>query len=233
MSYIPYSVKEIETSIDRIANKLIYCNHLCKGEEIVCNLNTGQIPRCLFFEHVNKNHNTFGTIVVGLNPGTPSSNEKNDYKHWYSNGQLNYKNMLNRFLNSGYPEGFYYGPIRKILNALDLEGPILWTEIAHCESKINEKGKKLPLKRRITSICSRNFLSKEIKAVPNDWLIIGVGKDAYELLLPMSPEHRLLGISHPNFWRKNQKLHNEIAMNSSLSIYELNNMKKGDYVFWQ
>jgi hypothetical protein len=232
MDIIPYNVKDIESKIEIIANQLIYCNHLCNAAEIVCGLENGHIPRCLFFEHAGRNSHNIGTIVVGLNPGTAGLKEKEEYISWLEKGQLEYKNIVNRFLNSGYPEGFYYGPVRKILNALNLDGPILWTEVAHCESKLNDKGKKLPLKRLTTSICSRNYLSKEIKSVPNDWIVIGVGKIAYELLLPMFPEHRLVGISHPSFFRKNSKLHKEISSNSSKFIYKLNNLNKGEHLFW-
>lgn len=80
-----------------------------------------------------------------------------------------------------------------LLSSCKFNGPILWTEIAHCETKLGKTRPVTP-KRVATSICSRLYLAKEIKTVPNDWLIIAVEVNAYEILLPMCPDNTLVGI---------------------------------------
>ncbi|GMA64212.1 hypothetical protein NZD89_02505 [Alicyclobacillus fastidiosus] len=230
---IQYSVSQIEEEIERIANEMIYCNHQCSGEDIVCNLSTGQIPRCLYFEHENRNSNSPGIVVIGMNPGWSDVDEQDDYKKWLSQKALSYKNLLNRFESEGFGEvGKFYPPIRTILKHLQLDGPILWTEVAKCESQKRDEKTKVPLKRRTTSICSRLYLSREIQVIPEDWLFLAVGLDAYETVLPLSPRNPLIGCYHPNHRKKGQKLQTKIKNNPSLYVSKLSSMQSGDFCFW-
>jgi hypothetical protein len=229
--FIPYDVKGIEESIEAIANKLYFCDNLCSSKEMVCNRESGQIPRCLFFEYEGRKLDQKGCVVVGLNPGTADHAEKEFHKDLLAHGQLIYNHILNRFLKLGY-KGNFYGPIRDFLNSCKIEGPILWTEVAHCETTLTGKRPKpVPPSRLSTSICSRLYLSEELKAIPEDWLIIAVGKDAFEILLPMCPTKTLIGIPHPAYFEKKNthKFITRVINNAQFYIEDINSIKSGGY----
>lgn len=102
-----YKPEEIEENISKIATEMIMCEHLCKAEEIVCNKADGQSPRCLFFEYEKKDFSIPGWIIVGLNPAPASKDDVALVQSWHKDGLLNYKNMLNAFLNSDRNGKFY------------------------------------------------------------------------------------------------------------------------------
>jgi hypothetical protein len=232
-TFNPYDVLKIEESIEAIANCLYLCPNICNSNEIVCEKDNGIIPRCLFFEHEGRNLNDKGCVVVGLCPGTASDEERNFIKDLMKNGVLNYKQLLKSFLTHGY-KGRFYGPIREFLKACQIEGPILWTEVAHCQTELigKKKLKSAPPSRIATSICSRNYLSAELKAVPEDWLIIAVGKDAFEILLPMCPNNMLIGIPHPAYFEKqfSQKFITRVKDNPESYIRDITSLKSSEYL---
>jgi hypothetical protein len=75
----PYSIREIEKTIHTIGEQLVQCNHLCRGNDIVCDRTTGQIPQMFFFEYAGRDIEMPGVVVVGTNPGIASKGERNNY----------------------------------------------------------------------------------------------------------------------------------------------------------
>jgi hypothetical protein len=79
-----------------------------------------------------------------------------------------------------------------LADALGLEGRILWTELAKCESAT---GKTVPLQTLRT--CSATFLQRELKAVPEKWPLLAAGRETYKALAYQFPSRTILGVPHP------------------------------------
>ncbi|MDD5689922.1 MAG: hypothetical protein PHQ76_06605, partial [Caldisericia bacterium] len=81
---------------------------------------------------------------------------------------------------------------RKFLEAIDLNGPILWTELVKCENK----DKRLPPIQTFR-VCTKKYLTEEIKHIQINWPLIAVGKIAYNALSFLYAKKAVIGIPHP------------------------------------
>lgn len=95
-------------------------------------------------------------------------------------------------LNFAYKHS-YYKFLRAFVNCVGYGGPILWTELVKCEC--NSADIVLPL--QTFRICTDKYLKKELQAVPNDWPLIAVGREAHKALSYLFPEKSVLGVPHP------------------------------------
>lgn len=179
-------MNEIKNAIWNIGNKIVKCNRKC--DDVKNDKNDGIIPRCLYLEIDNRMKNAKGCVVVGMNPGKASKKEKNFYKE----NKLDY-HTLNRYWEENASKNMYYNYLRDFINCIGYEGPILWTELAKCQNDDNISSPRLQTFRTCISL----FLNRELNIIPNDWPLIGIGREAYKALSYIYPEKKVLGIPHP------------------------------------
>jgi hypothetical protein len=74
-----------------------------------------------------------------------------------------------------------------------LKGPVLWTELVHCE--LREKGMRLSIPTIRDSI--NRYLFQEVEVIPTSWPLIAVGKDVFPILAYRFPDRQIIGIPHP------------------------------------
>ncbi|MCL5733877.1 MAG: hypothetical protein M1334_04495 [Patescibacteria group bacterium] len=157
-----------------------YRNH----QDVLCEPKKGIFPRGLIYEEIKRKGK--GSIIVGLNPGSAKKKEREALKK-----SPRYKTFFD-YWNTEISAMPYYQKLRMVMDDVGLTGPILWTELAKCESKKNGKLYAQTVKEDIN-----RHLRKEIEVVPEEWPIIGVGKVAYVILSYLYPERLVIGMPHP------------------------------------
>lgn len=182
---VTYKFSAIETQIYKIGCKMVSCKNSCLG--IALNLRKGIIPRCLIFETDGRKQNR-GSVVVGINPGRSRADEQNFY---VSTGQT-YEQVV-AYWKKQINKRRYYKWLEDLINQMDFSGPILWTELVKCESAVG--GKIPPL--QTFRICTKTYLSEELKSIPTNWPLIAVGREAYKALAYRYPNHIVVGVPHP------------------------------------
>lgn len=165
---------------------MVVCNHHCPG--IALDLNEGIVPRCLLLE-TEGHSDAQGTAIVGINPGPSGARERNFY---LTNGPT-YEQVVNYWRTHVSHRHKYYTGLRKLSTELGFSGPILWTELVKCESAPDQK--KPPLQTFRT--CTRTYLQEELEAVPDDWPLIAVGREAYKALAYLFANRAVIGVPHP------------------------------------
>jgi hypothetical protein len=88
----------------------------------------------------------------------------------------------------------YYLRLRALADGCGLGGPLLWTELAKCQSA---PGIRRSLPRETYRCCAPNFLLREVAVAPADWPIFTVGRDAYRAAKPLFEKRTLIGLAHP------------------------------------
>ncbi len=178
-------MSSIPEEIERIGKQLVACVDCCLG---ICQKQAeGILPRGLFLERPNSPGR--GCVAVGLNPGI-SSIEERDY--FRKNGTSYDMVKAHRESINGIP---YFKRTRRVIDQLGLSGPILWSNLAKCENLKERKRFTPPL--QTLRHCANKFLLRELKIVPRDWAILGLGREAFRTLAYMLPDHAVLGIPHP------------------------------------
>lgn len=175
---------DIASRIREIGEELVRCTRRCKG---IRRKREGCIPRCLFLEAA-KRRGSRGVAVVGMNLGQSINSER---RYYLENG-CTFESVQGWIAEHGlqYP---YYAQLRKLVDAFALHGPVLWTELAKCEN--DDDVTRLPLQTFRT--CTEAFLRHEIEALPNDWPLIAVGREAYNGLAYRFPSRTVIGVPHP------------------------------------
>lgn len=111
----------------------------------------------------------------------------------------------------------YYTWLKRIPDNLGLRGPILWTELVKCTSKV--KGTLPPLET--FRICISNFLSKELESVPRSWPLIAAGKYVYQALAFRFPNRIVIGVPHPTgSYGHFQKLFSKLNNKKMLKVFK-------------
>lgn len=177
---------DLSEFIDCLGRELVACQRACHG--VVCSQATGHMPRCLFLE-VEQRSGGRGAAIIGLNPGRSSHREQ----QYYLDRRCTYDSVVAWFRERGIRHP-YYKHLRKLVDALGLMGPILWTELAKCESAPAIKG--LPPLQTFRT-CTATFLQRELEKLPEDWPLFGVGGEAYKGLAYRFPNRTVLGVPHP------------------------------------
>lgn len=179
----------IREKIDQIGAALV--GDTFTYPDIVCKSEKGIIPRCLILEEKDREESARGAVVVGINPGRASDKE---CAYYLENG-CSYDAVKDYWWhNLGYNHR-YYKQLREFLNESGIRGPILWTELVHCESAAGVK--QLSVQTVRDSI--DRYLEREIACVSEteNSPLIGVGAKAFEILAYRFPRRLVIGIPHP------------------------------------
>ncbi|MBI5097880.1 MAG: hypothetical protein HZB30_01405 [Nitrospirae bacterium] len=175
------------TRINEIGNDMVACDNHCL--RIALDLRKGILPRCLILETKDREHGK-GSIIVGMNPGRSKEPERKFYR---DNGQT-YEQVIAYWQDHiGYRRK-YYKRLRALVTDLGLKGPILWTELAKCESKDTMTVQELLPAFRT---CTQSYLQKELQAVPSHWPLIAVGNESYKALAYIFTRRAVIGVPHP------------------------------------
>ncbi|MCL4466186.1 MAG: hypothetical protein M1401_18885 [Chloroflexi bacterium] len=174
----------LATKIEALGESMVDCPRRCEGIAP----REGVPPRCLELELEGRTHGP-GAVIVGLNPGQAGPVEHSFYR---KNGGTYAQVVAFWRKYIGYNHR-YYRWLRTLVDQLHLTGPILWTELAKCESA--RKGQLPPLQTFRT--CTKEYLSRELAAVPGSWPLIAVGHEAYVALAYRYPERAVVGVPHP------------------------------------
>jgi hypothetical protein len=121
---------------------------------------------------------------------------------------------------------FYYSPVRSLLTSCLVEGPILWTEIVHCEKS------GAVLDEQTIEFCSSHYLKQQLTEIPTNWLVLAASKEAYKVLIPLCKERKLLGFDHPNS-RAKKKIQTAARENPSYFIQKIQLLQPGIPDFWR
>ncbi len=185
---------EMERRIHGIGRSLVRCTNSCVG--ITNDRLSGILPRCLYFERDGRSESD-GCVMVGLNPGGSDEKEQEYFKRYGTT----YSAWL-EFWNKNNHRFPYHTKLRKMADQLELYGPILWTELAKCESSDN----CLPPLQTFR-VCAGLYLRKELEVIPEEWPIFAVGKETYKALLYLFPTRAVIGVPHPTgSWGNFQRL---------------------------
>lgn len=173
----------LEQAIRDIGNRIVHCEKRCEGAAI--DLRAGIIPRCLILEEEERKGQR-GSTIVGMNPGRAKRETRERCK-----GKASYESWLKLWHNKirGYR---YYKHLRFLADRLGLNGPILWTELAKCETKTGLR--QLPI--QTLRVCANTYLKEEVALTSADWPIIAVGREAYKALSYLFPTRTVVGIPH-------------------------------------
>lgn len=130
-----------------------------------------------------------GCAIVGINPGRA----KHEEEKFYLDSGCTYDGIVDWFLSHRLKQHPYYKRLRNLADQIDLFGPILWTELAKCETKEGVDGVPLPTLRT----CAGRFLTRELDVVPESWPLIAVGREAFKALAYLYPKRVVIGVPHP------------------------------------
>ena len=172
----------LQRRIDELGAGLVACRDNCAG--ILQRQAEGILPRSLFLER--RDARGRGCLAIGLNPGTSKPAERNFY---LINGTTYDRVKEYRVQISTWA---YFARTRNLIDELGLKGPILWSNLAKCE---NESDREPPL--QTLRHCTRRFLARELHECPRDWIVLGIGWEAYRALAYREPERTVIGIPHP------------------------------------
>ncbi|HEV2328792.1 MAG TPA: uracil-DNA glycosylase family protein [Verrucomicrobiae bacterium] len=134
---------------------------------------------------------TNGAIVCGLNPARSGQEEQ----RYYVTHGASYGSVV-KYWNTHIRHIPYYQKLRKLVDALNLAGPILWTDTVKCEKQKYLQGFSHSLFPDTVRRCTANYLHSELAACPPDWIAIGVGRDAFTTLSLICPGRFVLGVPH-------------------------------------
>lgn len=174
----------LESQIRKIGIKLVADTYE-DCDDIECSHKDGIIPRCLVYEPSEMWPHLTGVVIVGMNPGTAESEEKRAMRK-----DRTYESYLRYFWDKVATKA-YYVKLKELAHVLGLRGPIVWTELVKCQSKLRGKLSVATIRRDINK-----YLFKELEHVPEKWPLIGVGHDAYRILSYSFPNRIVIGVPH-------------------------------------
>jgi len=179
--------ENLSKSIEKIGNDMVRCDKDCCG--IRLEYENGIIPHCLVLDERESDLNSKGCAVIGLNPGPENDNERVYYKE---NG-LSYQSTVDYCWKSyGVSKKGHYGMLRTLVRDIGINGPILWSDVVKCQ-----KWKKDNIPTDTIRYCSARFLKQELALLPSEWLLIAVGKEAFNLLIFHCLERKVMGVPNP------------------------------------
>jgi hypothetical protein len=174
----------MKSEIQTIGEELTHCQDNCVG--VVANTKKGIIPRCLLFQDGVAGGNS--SIIVGLNPGKSSRSER---KYYLQHG-IGYGSATSYLLEKS-PSIAFYTKMRRLLEALNIDGPVLWTELVKCEVSENFREPPLQTQRH----CVSKYLLLELSVVPDSWPIIALSAWPFRAMSFMMINRPVVGVPHP------------------------------------
>lgn len=178
------NMEKVEEEIAAIGKQMVACDHKCAG--ISCDQSNGMLPRCLTLESTGRSNGT-GCVIVGLNPGHANAAEIAYY------GKVATYETTVKYWHAHITSQPYYERLRRLMKSFNLDGPILWTELAKCENVAGAKYQPLNALR----VCAGKFLANELGAIPKDWPLFGVSRETYKALAYLYPDRTIIGVPHP------------------------------------
>jgi len=174
----------IQTDINRLGRRLTRDGFYRNFPDLEYAPEKGIIPRGLVYEEAKK-RSARGVVIVGMNPGPASREEKAFLKK-----NPTYQRFVEYF-KERIATRAYYEELRKFALLLGLDGPILWTELVKCQSK-----KLGHLSRNSIRYDINKYLLRELECVPKHWPVIGVGDRAFSILSYIVPNRIVIGVPH-------------------------------------
>ncbi len=187
-------MSKLRNKITAIGEQMVKCNSVCDGVA-TRRPNEGILPRCLILEDAGRTDGV-GAIVCGLNPGTGTRQNLKQQQEYYVAQGASYGSEVEFFWNQGQRDYVYYKKLRKLVNALGLAGPILWTDTVKCQKKDDKKSFNHSDFSATVRRCVGKYLHQEVEACPDKWIAIGVGRDAFAALRLVCLKHFVLGVPH-------------------------------------
>jgi hypothetical protein len=133
--------------------------------------------------------------VCGLNPGTGTRRKQEQQQKYYVDHGASYGSEV-EFWKEKQHGYLYHEKLRKLVNALNLAGPILWTDTVKCQKGDNTKTFSHSDFPATVRRCVAKYLDRELEACPHEWIAIGVGRDAFAALSLVCPKRFVLGVPH-------------------------------------
>lgn len=183
--------QKIKDGINEIGETLVKDQNYKNYPDLVCDQSKGIIPRGLIYEDEGRELNATGSVIVGLNPGQSKKDERAYFKKAFDENRLKYQTHVD-FWNGKYRTWKYHNRLRSVSDKLGLRGPILWTELVKCESKVKGRLRVQTVRDDI-----HKYLLKEIFIIPESWPLIGAGEEAYKILSYSFPNRLVIGVPHP------------------------------------
>ncbi len=185
---------KLRDEITKIGKHMVKCRMKCDGVEM--DAKKGILPRCLILQG-DRGATGPGVIVCGLNPSTGAGTNRTEQRQGYLRKHPSYDAEVKFWHEYTRGESPYYRQLTRLVKALGINGPILWTDTVKCQ-KADPKTRFSHSKFRATvHRCVGKHLRLELAACPDDWIAIGVGNDAFSTLTLVCPERFVLGVPHP------------------------------------
>ncbi len=177
---------QLSDLIAQIGERIANCHHVCSG--MARDQANGLPPRGLYLE---KGPGPSGVIVCGMNPGNAPANEI----EFYQSKGISYSSLYECW-RSKFANILYFSRMRKLVKVLGYSGSILWTNIAKCERSNDSERMSFDLYPHTFRFCASIYMAEEIRSVPDSWLLIANGKDAFVALSYLFPTRKLIGFPH-------------------------------------
>jgi hypothetical protein len=174
-----------QLAITQIGERLFQCSEACTG--VVHDAAAGILPRVPIIERAECHG--CGCLVAGVNPCRSDPHERAFYREKGPSSET-----VTAYWRQNVDQVVYYRRLRQFLALLDLQGPIIWSNLVKCESAPEVK-RSLPV--QTLRVCAGHFLLKEVEETPKDWPVFGLGKEAYKALAYCEPARTVIGIPHP------------------------------------
>jgi len=159
---------------------------------VYSDLAAGVPPRCVYFDD-HERLGDRGVVIVGQNPGRAKLPERQYYLNRGADYEVLRQYWLDFLVGDAAPVNRYYQRLRDLAGALDLDGPIWWTELAKCETAKESR----EVQTQTLRVCVSAFLARELDSVPANWPIIAASKSVFHALAFIAPKRVVIGCPHP------------------------------------
>jgi hypothetical protein len=172
------------SEICSIGERVHACTLGCAG--VRCEPGTGFQPRGPLLSRADSPE--AGVLIVGMNPGRASAPEVEQLAQEL--GHAAWNTWAQRHVAGG---NHYVDRLFRLVDALGVDGPVIWSNVAKCETI--EEARGVPLNTLRT--CAFRFLLHELRTLPLSWRIVAAGRDAFVALSYLAAERTVLGVPHP------------------------------------